>query len=396
MITFYLLFSLLFSSVTAHAEDGVGVGELVNSLFTDCPLEDIQSTVQQIVSSPEDWQKTLLAKLRVQESTDLNKYFNTGVYEHNERIVAVMLALSDYYKTNDLDPSYIDFFTMYLFFDIDDDAVIKKKVGSFSSEYKRQGKDAEFYLDMLFSALKLYLNDETIAIGGVLYEELAKYYDGNPEFIKRHFPLGIRSVYLMRGKKIINLIDDRNKSFAEIQKGKNVSEVKMLRKRDILMNVYQKKSQDTSKIINMLNAYLPEHLRSMDIRALTDNFARLIVQTKDCNIGTKEQEVLFGVDNSGGLYNYWMKFSDIEYSQSMLLLFGAFIYKSGLFNVREISRLVTTAYIQLGIIYQTDPRTDKTDIKVIEYNTGIRLNSFAVEKYNKGLEAVTLRSGSRY
>lgn len=396
MITIYLLFSLLFSPISAYADDGVGVEDLVNSLFTDCPVEEIEATIKEIASSPESWQKSLLFRLRVQESTDLNKYFSTGVYEHNERMGLIMLALSDYYKSNDLDPSFIDFFTMYLFFDIDDDAVINKKVSSFSSEYKRQGKDTEFYLDILFSAFKIYLNDETISIGNLLYEELAKYYDGNPDFVNRHFPLGIRSVYSMRGKKSINLIESRNKSFAEIKKGKNVSDIKMLRKRDILMDVYQKKAQDTPRIINMLNAYLPEHLRSMDIRALTDSFTRLIVQAKDCNIGSKEQEVLFGVDNSGGLYNYWMKFSDVEYNQSMLILFGAFIYQSGLFNVREISRLVTTAYIQLGLIYQTDPRTDKTSIKVIEYNTGIRINSFAVEKYNKGLEAVTLRSGSRY
>ena len=145
-------------------------------------------------------------------------------------------------------------------------------------------------------------------------------------------------------------------------------------------------SVNKTGVYGNLSLYLFDKLNMpiSDFSNMVEMFNRYIVEFKHGKLDYDEKVVLFGIEGSGGLYEYCKINSGIDYYYHMVILYGALSYENGFCNERDISKSVASAFESIGLV--SVPTVASALIpEEIEKFLGVTFTSKSLARFNSGI-----------
>lgn len=145
-------------------------------------------------------------------------------------------------------------------------------------------------------------------------------------------------------------------------------------------------SVNKTDVYGNLSLYLFDKLNMSisDFSNMVEMFNRYVVEVKHGELGYDEKVVLFGIEGSGGLYEYCKINSGIDYYYYMVVLYGALSYENGFCQERDISKSVASAFESIGIISVATVANALVP-EEIEKFLGVTFTSKSLAKFNNGI-----------
>ena len=171
-------------------------------------------------------------------------------------------------------------------------------------------------------------------------------------------------------------------------------EVKEIEKLDPISNFVEKKkkanilfrSVNKDKVMALIQNYFSPDYKANDMGVLVDAFVKQVVEVNEGILGEKEKLVLFGANNSGGLFDYFKINLSIEYYYYMALLFGSLASYNELFQDVSIANTVISTFNAMDVVTVSDiSAAATTQAEELEKILKVSINEKALIRFSNGL-----------
>lgn len=366
----------------------------------------------------EYWGERLLEKVNVYELSDHHKAKGTGYDELSSgvRISVLTLAfeLSDYNAKGLLPGYYLDYFIVHFYKALK--LSFSMILGNYEDIVDVSGGTSvrrvlfKTYFNKLICDMIAYYSRAVLLGDRVLVDALWKdmssqgrlYSRRDMDFEKYFGDIELNRVNVTPGtanklgtEDLMDAINTASGRYYFDTKG-----IDMTLKGQVKMDVLSKLDKHEKLIIknnkfnvlDKINDYLPEELNGLSVDNSIDNLAWYFVNVLNGRLGDKEDLLLFGEytegGRSGGVFD---KIKTID-KPELVGLFSVLVSANGLCDNRDIRISVESGLKMAGIMSRFgDVKQNSLSLEIIENGLNMKFSPLAIERFNRGVEALSTR-----